>query len=362
MARAGQQRRRVEPGQQPDAGQVLVADRVAVGVGDLEALGQLGRRRGQQLLRRRAADEPRRGRVGVDHPAVRGLHGHRLAEHLEDAREALARAAQVGDQLGREQRAGGTIADGAEELELLARRLPALPAQAEAEQAEPAAVGVQRHRHPPAHAGGLHLLGVLRAEGDAGDVLARELGDVHAAVVERLARRGLRRVRARLERGQPGRLARAVGAVDPAREALRLPGGVHRVQRAGVGEVGDEQVHEPVDPLPRPRALDGPRDLLEQLGLARRRARRPVHAGRGEGHRQRRPAARRRVHVHRGRQRGDRRQPEAEPRRVRARLHPAPVVGDGDAPARPRRPGSRSGSSPGHARRTRARRSWSPPP
>ena len=150
------------------------------------------------------------------------------------------------------------------------------------------------------------------------------------AVVERLAGGGLRRVRARPQRGQPGRLARAVGAVDARGEALRDARGVEHVERAGVGQLGDQQVHEPLDPLPRPRALDRARDLLEQLDLARRGPRRPVDAGRGEGHRDRRAAAGWRVHVHRGRQRGDRRQPEAEPRRVRARLHPAAVVGDGD--------------------------------
>ena len=116
---------------------------------------------------------------------------------------------------------------------------------------------------------------------DAGDVLARELDDVRAAVVDRLAGGGLRRVRARLQRRQPGGLGGAVRAVDPAREALRPARGVHHVERARVRELGDEQVHEPLDPLPRPRPLDDPRDLVEQLRLARRPARRAFDAGRG---------------------------------------------------------------------------------
>ena len=184
---------------------------------------------------------------------------------------------------------------------------------------------------PPADAGRGHRAGVRGAGGEPLDQVQRELGDVRAPVLQRGARGGAGRVHARAQGGEPVR--ERLRAFDAPREPLWGARRADHVDRARVGHIRDEQVDEPLDALPRPRALRDARHRVQQLRLARVHllaARGTADAGRRERHRELGAAARRLAHVHVRGEPADRRQPEPEPRAVGARLHPAPVVGHDD--------------------------------
>ena len=190
----------------------------------------------------------------------------------------------------------------------------------------------QRDDDPPAHPRRGHPRRVVRGGGHRGHQVGRELGDAGAPVDERPARRRAGRVGARLQLGEPGRVG--LGAVDPSGEAARDAVGADHVDRARVGDRGDDQVHQVLDPLARPGAGDGAADVGQQLRRADRLAggarRDAEHAGRGEGHAQLGAAAGRLAQVDGRGELADEREAETESRAVRARLHPAAVVGDDD--------------------------------
>ena len=210
------------------------------------------------------------------------------------------------DQLRVGEAGGGALADGAQERRAASSdgrpRAGSNPKCSRPSSRSPSRSGTTTHQRMPVAA---IARGVLGVGGDALDQVQRELGDVRLAVRERgrAAGRGAS-ARGRSEASQRDWL---LGPDDPAGEALRMAAAVDHVDRAGVGELGDEQVDERLDALPRPGALRGARDRLEQRGFSTvSRAIRagPAHAGRGEGHRELGAAAGRLAQVHERGQRG----------------------------------------------------------
>ena len=156
-------------------------------------------------------------------------------------------------------------------------------------------------------------------------------GDHPRAALAQLRDREVDLLAGRLPRGEEG------GRLGPGRalvvrgEPARRAGLVDEVERAGVGDPRHQQRHQRVDALVGPaRPVGEPLDLEQQLEALVALAdpgRRAGHAGRREREPHLGPVpAGPLADVAAGGHRGHHRQPEAEPRALGVRGHPAPVV------------------------------------
>ena len=127
--------------------------------GELAGLG------GEDLLDALGAEQLRGGLVRVDDLAAHVVDGDRLGQRGEDPLEALARVAQLVDELGVGQAARRALAERGEEGDLPVRRR-SLALEPEAEAAEQGVAVHERDVHPPAQIRPLHLLDVAGRRGE----------------------------------------------------------------------------------------------------------------------------------------------------------------------------------------------------
>ena len=247
---------------------------------------------------------------------------------MRSSRRRVRRSSAISWRVG--QAARGALGQRLEERQLLVDRW-ARRRQPEPEAAEQPVSDQQRQVDPvPELHGGEPLgLGVVVRERPQRVVV--EHGDDARAALAQLRDREVDLLAGRLAGGEEG------GGLGPGRalvvrgEPARRAGLVDEVERAGVGDPRHQQRHERVDPLVGPaRPVGEPLDLEQQLEALvalvdpRRRA---GHPRRREGEAHLGPVtARPLADVAAGGHRGHHRQPEAEPRALGVRRHPAPVV------------------------------------
>ena len=188
-------------GQRVAPGQVAQVEGPPVLVEDDEGVEQLGQRRREHLVGRRAAHHLGGGLVDVDDAAVGRLHGHGGGEVGEHRLELALRSAQLGEQARVVEGQRGAARDLAGQLGVgvvVARRA----AEAhEAQHPDRPPAGDQRHRQRGGVAGAQHELQVLLVDGEGAQALGpdlvlqvraagarRDRDGVRPAGVERIAR------------------------------------------------------------------------------------------------------------------------------------------------------------------------------
>ena len=219
---------------------------------------------GEQLLDGLGAQQRHRRGVGVDELALLVVHGHRLGEHAEDALEPLARAPQLGDQLGVGEPARGPLGQRLQERELLVGRR-ARRREAEAEAAEQLVGDLQRQVDPVREVHGDQPFRLVVVVGDRAQGVGVDRDHPRLAGAQRRDRE-----LDLLGRRPPGREVRgelrSAGALVVRGQPLRLAGLVDDVQRARVGDARHDQRDELVGALAGPaRAVGDPLDLEQEL-------------------------------------------------------------------------------------------------